>query len=213
MHKHHNSSKVALTGILITIGLALFCSTSGAVASEPSDIFQEGVICFNSSNYDDAYKLFLKAFKADPGNSTINFYLGRAAFEIGNYEMALMAFERILIAQPESIRIKLEVARTYYRLGLRENARQYFEEVLASNPPVAVRQNIKFFLADIEMAEKNHFFSGQIAAALDWDDNVYVAPVNDIVDTAIGDVKLTGKTAKPIDDWIFNTTASVNHNY
>lgn len=213
MFRFHTVIQMALTVILITIGFVLFCSTAGAVVSERSDIFQQGLIYFDSGNYEGAYDLFLKAFKADPGNININFYLGRAAFEIGNYEMALMAFERILIAHPESIRIKLEMARTYYRLGLRQNARQYFEEVLASNPPAAVGRNIEIFLADIEMAEKRHFFSGQIATALDWDDNVYVAPANDVVDTVVGDVVLQGKGAKPKKDWIFNTTGILNYKY
>jgi len=213
MLKFHSVIQTALTVTLITIGLVLLCSTAGAAVPERSDTFQQGLIYFDSGNYQDACNLFLKAFKADPGNLNLNFYLGRAAFEIGNYEMALMAFERILIAQPESVRIKLEMARTYYRLGLRENARQYFEAVLASNPPAAVGRNIEIFLADIDMAEKRHFFSGQIAAAIDWDDNVYVAPANDVVDTAIGDVVLQGKGAKPISDWLFNTTGILNHKY
>jgi hypothetical protein len=213
MHRNRSTKRASIIVTIIAIGLVLFCSTGGASDSEKSANFEQGLIYFKASNYEDAYKLFLIAFKSDPGNSTTNFYLGRAAFEIGNYEMALMAFERILIAEPDSIRVKLEMARTYYRLGLRENARQYFEEVLASNPPAAVRRNIEIFLDDLELAEKSHFFSGQIATALDWDDNVYVAPANDIVDTVIGEIQLTGKSGKPTEDFIFNTTASVNHTY
>jgi tetratricopeptide (TPR) repeat protein len=213
MDRFYAVIQVAFTVIRITIGLVLFCPAAGAAVTERVDSFQQGVIYFDAGNYEDACDLFLKAFKADPGNLNINFYLGRAAFEIQNYEMALMAFERILIARPESIRIKLEMARTYYRLGLRENARQYFEEVLASKPPAAVRRNVEIFLADIKMAEKHHFFSGQISTAVDWDDNVYVAPANDVVDTVVGDVRLQGKGAKPTSDWIFNTTGILNYKY
>jgi tetratricopeptide (TPR) repeat protein len=199
--------------ILLTIGLVLFCSTVHAEVSEPSDTFQQGLIYFDAGNYQSAYDLFLEAFKAAPGDLNINFYLGRAAFEIGNYEMALMAFERILIAQPEAIRIKLEMARTYYKLGLRANARQYFNEVLASNPPPAVRRNIDIYLADIDAAEKRHFYSGQISLGVDWDDNVYVAPANEVLDTVVGDVVLQGKGAKPISDWIFSTTGILTYTY
>ena len=197
----------------MTIGLVLLCPSAGGGVSRQPDSFQQGVIYFDSGNYEDAYDIFLKLFKAVPGDLNINFYLGRAAFEIGNYEMALMAFERILIAQPESARIKLEMARTYYRLGLRENARLYFEEVLASKPPAAVRRNIELFLAELDLAEKRNFFSGQIAVALDWDDNVFVAPANDVIDTVIGDVVLEGNAAGPKEDWILNTTGILNHKY
>lgn len=213
MFKFHPKIQTALSVILITTGLVHFCATAGAAASKRYDTFQQGLIYFDSGNYEDAYNLFLNAFKAEPGNTNLNFYLGRAAFEIGNYEMALMAFERILIAQPESIRIKLEMARTYYQLGMRDSARQYFEEVLAAKPPDAVSRNIEIFLADIARAEKRHFFSGQIAAALDWDDNVFAAPANDIVDTTIGEVALQGKSAKPRSDFLFNTTGILNHRY
>lgn len=213
MSKFHPLIPTTLAVILISIGLVLLCATAGAAVSERSDSFQQGLVYFDSGNYQDAYDLFLKAFKADPGNINLNFYLGRAAFEIGNYEMALMAFERIMIAQPESVRIKLEMARTYYQLGLRDSARQYFEEVLATNPPAAVGRNIEIFLADIDMAEKRHFVSGQIAAAIDWDDNVFAAPANDVVDTVVGDVVLQGKGAKPRSDFLFNTTGILSHKY
>jgi tetratricopeptide (TPR) repeat protein len=213
MLKFNSPIQTALTVTLITIGVVLLCSTAGAADSERSDSFKQGLIYFESGNYQEAYDLFLKAFKSDPANINLNFYLGRAAFEIGNYEMALMAFERILIAQPESIRIKLEMARTYYRLGLRRSARQYFEEVMASNPPPAVRRKIEIFLMDIASAEKHNFFSGQIAMGLDWDDNVYVAPSNDVVDTVVGDVVLQGKSGNRKEDWIFNTTGILNHKY
>lgn len=205
--------QATLSVILLTSGLVVFCSTADAVVSERQDTFQRGVLYFDAGNYQGAYDLLLKAFKKDPGNLRINFYLGRAAFEIGNYEMALMAFERILFVQPESVRVKLEMARTYYRLGLRANARRYFEEVLAAKPPDAVRRNIEYFLADIQAAEKRHFFSGQMVMGLDWDDNVWVAPANDVVQTVIGDVVLQGNSAKPIKDWIFNTTGILNYTY
>jgi len=208
------SGKITLFCVIaMAIGFVLFGSMADAAAPEGSDTFQRGLVYFKSGNYQDAYDLFLKAFKADPVNIDLNFYLGRAAFEIGNYEMALMAFERILIAQPEAVRIKLEMARTYYRLGMRDSARQYFEEVLATRPPEAVARNIEFFLAEIAGAEKRHFFNGQIAGAIDWDDNVFAAPANDVVDTTTGEVALQGKSAKPRSDIILNATGILNHRY
>lgn len=205
--------QAVLAAYLIAIGTVFFCPATAAAVAGSSDTFQQGLIYFDSGNFKDAYDLFLKAFKADPANLNINFYLGRAAFESGNYEMALMAFERILIVQPDSVRIKLEMARTFHRLGLRDSARQYFEEVLAANPPDSVRRNIEIFLADIAGSERRHFFSGQIAAAVDWDDNVYAAPVSDVVDTTLGEVVLQGHGAKPTSDFIFNTTGVLNHKY
>jgi len=213
MVKIHFLQRPLKTAGQLTMWLLLFCAVSGAAASAGSDYYQQGIIFFNSGNYEKAYDLFLEAFKATPDDLSLNFYLGRAAFEIGNYEMALMAFERILIARPEAIRIKLEMARTYYRLGLQEDARRYFKEVLASNPPLAVRRNIEIFLADIELTEKRHFCTGLVSLGVDWDDNVYAAPVNEEVETILGDVLLDGDGAKPKQDWIFNTTGILNYTY
>jgi tetratricopeptide (TPR) repeat protein len=205
--------QLTLTLALVAIELMLFCPTAIAEVSDRSQLFEQGRVFFDAGNYNRAYDLFWEVFKADPENLDINFFLGRAAFEIGNYEMALMAFERILIAKPEANRVKLEMARTYYRLGLRENARQLFEEVLESNPPETVARNIKAFLAGIKKAERRHFFSGQFSTGVDWDDNVYAAPANDVVDTVVGDVILQGKGAKPIEDWLFNTIGVLSYNY
>lgn len=58
--------------------------------------------------------------------------------------------------------------------------------MLATNPPPAVRRNIDIYLAEIEESEKRDFYSGQISMGLDWDDNVYVAPANEVLETVIG---------------------------
>ena len=213
MAKINFSLSAVKTAGRLTVWLLLFCAVSGGAAASGSDNLPQGIIYFKSGNYAKAYDLLLEAFKASPDDLTLNFYLGRAAFEIGNYEMALMAFERILIARPEAMRIKLEMARTYYRLGLQENARLYFKEVLASNPPLAVRRNIKILLADMELAQKRHFCSGLVSQGVDWDDNVYAAPVNEEVDTVLGDVLLEGDGATPQQDWIFSTTGILNYTY
>jgi tetratricopeptide (TPR) repeat protein len=205
--------KTTLLILLFYLTMALPCSVSVAAQNDAVESFQQGKTYFNAGFYDDAYDKFLRAFQADPGDLDINFYLGRAAFEIGNYEMAIMAFERIIIARPDSMRVKLEMARTFLKLGLRESARQYFEEVLAANPPETVRKNIEKFLADIAVAEKRHFLNGFISVGYDWDDNVRVAPSSEIVRTVVGDVTLTGPSAKPQEDFIFGATGMLNHAY
>ncbi|MBW2646190.1 MAG: DUF560 domain-containing protein [Deltaproteobacteria bacterium] len=205
--------KTNLLILLFSVKMALLCSVSVAAQHDVVESFQQGRAYFNAGYYDDAYDKFLKAFQADPGDLDINFYLGRAAFEIGNYEMAIMAFERILIARPDSMRVKLEMARTFLKLGLRENARQYFEDVLATNPPETVLKNIEKILADIAVAEKRHFFNGFIAVGYGWDDNVRVAPSSEIVRTVVGDVTLTGPSAKPQEDFIFGANGILNYAY
>ncbi len=199
--------------MVLLFGLVFGSAPALAVATGHDNHFARGTLLFNAKDFNNAYDELFKAFVQDPGNPDINFHLGRAAFETGNYEMALMAFERVLMADPEAIRIKLEMGRTFARLGNRAHARRYFNEVLATNPPLMVRQNINAFLQTLTAQEKKHFFNGFLALGCDWDDNVRVAPASDIINTALGDIRLTGDSASPQEDFILNATAVLKHTF
>ncbi|MEW6521687.1 MAG: porin family protein [Thermodesulfobacteriota bacterium] len=186
--------------------LLLPCPVPASTA--PTD-FEQGRQLFAAGNYAEARQYLNQAFRADPANPDINFYLGRTAFELGDYETALMAFERVLIMDPGASRVKLEIARCHLRLGFKEMAKQYFREVLATNPPEPVWKNIERYLAAIEAGEKRHFVTGALTAGVNWDDNVYQSPVSD---TILG-IQLTGPSASPESDQIYDTTAVINHVY
>jgi len=190
-----------------------FVSVSFASDQETIDLFKKGKHYFDNKEYQEAYDYFFKAFQIDPGNLDINFYLGRAAFQKGDYEAAVMAFERILMMHPDVMRVKLEMGRSYFKLKSYELARQYFNEVLETDPPDLVRKNIENFLAAIDAAETRHFFIATVSSGITWDDNVRVAPASDKIRTVIGDVTLTGQSASPQSDRIFNTAAIFTHVY
>jgi tetratricopeptide (TPR) repeat protein len=168
---------------------------------------------FTEKKYDTAYDEFFEAFINDPGNLEISFLLGRSAFESGRYEEAIMAYDRILMTTPDAPRVKLELARTHLRLGSRELAKQYFREVLATNPPEQVWKNIEAFLASIEKADKKHFFNGTFSIGYSHDDNIRLAPTSDIISMGLYEITLTGPTATPQTDNVYNTTLVLNHVY
>ena len=192
--------------LLLLFPIIIFFSP---VAFALEEDFTQGKELFLSGNFPEARKHLFAAFKDDPANPQINFFLGRTAFEQGDYETALMAFERVLIMNPEAARVKLEIARCHLRLGFREMAKQYFREVLATNPPAPVWENIERYLLAIKKMDKRHLFTGTFTVGIGWDDNVYLSPVSDLV---FG-IPLTGPTAKPVDDQIYSTTAILNHVY
>jgi tetratricopeptide (TPR) repeat protein len=196
--------------LLLTISLFMILLPRPAIAATPPSDFEQGKQLFLSGNYAEARTYFDKAFREDPANPDINFYLGRTAFELGDYETALMAYDRVLIMDPKATRVKLEIARCHLRLGFKEMAKQYFREVLATNPPEPVWKNIEKYLAAIEEGERRHFFTGTLTAGVNWDDNVYQSPVSDII---LGSLQLTGPTATPTSDQIYDTTAVINHVY
>ncbi len=196
--------------------LVFFLLSPPCFAAEQPSIsdYEKGKQLFLSSNFRQARDLLFKAFRQDPANPDINFYLGRAAFELGDYETALMAYERVLIMDPEATRVKLEIARCHLRLGFKEMARQYFREVQATNPPKAVWDNIDKYLKSIKEQDKRHLFAGTFTFGLDWDDNVYATPVSDrITIFGIPGFQLQGDSAKAQDDQVYTTTMILNHVY
>ncbi|MBI9089813.1 MAG: DUF560 domain-containing protein [Desulfobacterium sp.] len=202
-----------IASMVLFFGLVFGSTPAWAMETGHDSHFTRGTLLFNAKDFNNAYDELFKAFVLDPGNSDINFYLGRAAFETGNYEMALMAFERVLMADPEAIRIKLEMGRTFALMGNGSHAKRYFNEVLATHPPNRVKQNINAFLQTITAREKKHFFNGFLALGCDWDDNVRVAPASDIINTVLGDIRLTGDSATSQEDFIVSATAVLKHTF
>ncbi|MEW6501751.1 MAG: tetratricopeptide repeat protein, partial [Thermodesulfobacteriota bacterium] len=118
-------SPLRFLSLLSLLLLAATLLPSPAWSAEAT-LFATGKQFFDQGRFEEAYQEFHKAFKQEPANLEINFYLGRAAFETGRFEEAVMAYDRILIADPEAQRVKLELARAHLRLGSRELAKQYF---------------------------------------------------------------------------------------
>lgn len=197
-------------GIALTLFLYL---APHAWAQETVNHYLLGQQYFTEKKFDAAYTELYLAFLEDPGNLDLNFLLGRAAFESGRYEEAIMAYDRILMADPEASRVKLELARAHLSLGSKEIAKQFFREVLATNPPAQVWQNIEKFLAAIEESEKKHFFTGTFSLGANRDDNVRLAPIDERISIGLFEFLLTGPTASPQRDQVYNTLFILNHIY
>ena len=209
---HH---KLLLPAFILCFCFCSLFSLSLSHAEDPSqeEAFLKGKQLFEELKYKEAYDEFFHAFKQDPGNLDISFYLGRAAFGMKDYEIAIMTFDRILIMDPEAIRIKLELARSHFELGSFEAAKTYFIEVLAADPPENVKKNIEFFLDVMKKAEKKHILSGVFTAGINWDDNIKSAPLSTTTEVLGFELELTGDTATPKEDQIMNSTIMLNHIY
>jgi len=196
---------------LVTV-VFLFLQAAAFGQDGPGSVAQ-GISLFKTGQFEQAYQMLFDLSNTYPDNPEINFYLGRAAFESGHFEMAIMVFERILIFSPGHDRIKLELARAFYAIGDNNSARRYCREVLAADPPETVKENIKAFMARIDKSEQTHFFHGSVTAGLDWNNNVWSSPSSQNIETAIGEVTLTGPSAKETEDWFFYTALTLDHTY
>ncbi|OHB32841.1 MAG: hypothetical protein A2X84_04230 [Desulfuromonadaceae bacterium GWC2_58_13] len=197
----------------LLIGMLLFFGSVPVVAAPDDGVFARGEGAFARGDFAEAYRIFADLLNSRPGDAEADFMLGRSAYEIGDYEAAIFAFERVLIAHPESDRARLELARVCFATGDFEASRSYFNAVLANDPPRTVRQNIQAFLARIDRATCRHTVGGMFSLALSFDDNVHASPVDEQVQTLLGQVTLTGATANPRKDRIVQPTLLLNHAY
>lgn len=180
------------TGLTV-LSVILITLSSLSIDTLASDHFTEGKHLFRSGEYQKAHAELMQAFREDPANLDISFFMGQTAFELGDFEGAVAAFERILIIEPHAPRVKLELAKAYLKLNSPQVAKKYFHEVLETNPPAVVRQNIQRFLTIIEESERSHFLSGFVEAGMLYDNNVGVFPNSDTVIIGGLPISLDGK--------------------
>ncbi|MBI4792657.1 MAG: tetratricopeptide repeat protein [Deltaproteobacteria bacterium] len=81
---------IRLLSILLSLLLLFHPWPAAAAPDQPA--FARGRELFLAGDFAAARQHLEQAFRADPANPDINFYLGRTAFELGDYETALMAF-------------------------------------------------------------------------------------------------------------------------
>ncbi len=67
---------------------------------------------------------------------------------------AIAAFHTMLVRDPGLVRVRLELARAFFLKGEDELAQRHFEHVLAGEPPEAVADNVKVFLAEIRARDR-----------------------------------------------------------
>jgi len=195
---------------LLLCGVLLVLSTP-VCAESPN--FQTGQAAFERGDFVQAFDIFQTLVRQQPGDPEQDFWLGRSAFESGDYEAAIFAFERVLIADPTADRVRLELARTQYQIGDYEAARSNFDRVLSNQPPANVKQNIDLFLQQIDRSTQKHNLNGVFSIAVSYDDNVYVSPVEDEIETVIGNVTLAGNGATPEEDVVNRNTLQLTHLY
>ncbi len=168
---------------------------------------------FQQGHYSKAISILQSLLKNSPGNPDIDFLLGRSSFEAGDFETASFAFERVLISKPQAERAKLELARCYFEMGNLISARHHFKQVLAQNPPLAVEKNILRYLQLIDKADKKHSFNGMLSVGLSFDDNIHSSPVNQQIQTVIGNVTLSGSGSQAQEDLINQNSIRLSHRY
>ena len=196
----------------ILLASLFFLQTQPLYANETVN-FQTAKKAFQSGDFSSANKMFNTLVRQQPGDPELDFFLGRSAFETADFETASFAFERVLIAQPRADRARLELARSYFELGSLVLAESNFKQVLANNPPLPVKKNIQRYLDLIEKTTQQHSFNGLVSVGISFDDNIHSSPVDQQIQTIIGNVTLSGTGSIAQEDFINQNSIQLNHMY
>lgn len=116
--------------------------------------FSEGLLSYNSQNYDAAVKSLSRATQLNPKNAEAQHFLGMAQFQRGNYAGAIKSFDA-------AIALKDDVAESYfyrglsaYRLGQKDKAAADFKKSHAMASPGPVKDLSQSFARNIDAGEE-----------------------------------------------------------
>jgi tetratricopeptide (TPR) repeat protein len=143
-----------------------------------ADLLESGWAAYNKGSYEEAYDLFSKAFRTDPGNVNINFALGEAAFQKKKYSHAVFAYDRVLMAEPGHQKARYGKARTLMALGQTNEARAEYATLLKSELDPAVRESAEAAMATIDHQPRELKLKGELSIAMFYDDNINFGPTD-----------------------------------
>ena len=126
---------------------------------------------------DEDWARWLERSREEAGEAAFDLSFGVAAIESGHPDQAVFALERVLLQQPWNHRARLELGRAHYLLGEYPRARRAFEAVLAANPPSAVAEKARAWLAAIARQQRRRRpdLAMEVGLLVGADSNVNVA--------------------------------------
>jgi len=99
------------------------------------NLFEKGLSEFKAENYEEALEYFVTAYKGNPDNPQITYYLGLTNREVQNFPEAVRAFRETLKLDPKASEAKFLLADVLYNMG-------NYEEAL-NNVEAAITEGVK----------------------------------------------------------------------
>jgi tetratricopeptide (TPR) repeat protein len=115
----------------VAIG-GLVCLLAGGSSTAWADarsqaLYARGLIPFNSGRWDEAYRLFDEAVKADPNDARSLYYRGLTAARRGQPEVAIPDLERAAKLRPQLGHVVLDLGIAYFEAKQYQQATQWLE--------------------------------------------------------------------------------------
>jgi len=121
--------------------------------------------------------LLFEEMRANPQNLDVMFSYAAISARLEDYEAAISTLERMLIFNENLPRVRLELGALYFRIGAYAVAERYFNGVKdAPDVPAEVAERIDAYLAQVEVRQRRHHFSGRAEIAFIADTNANLGP-------------------------------------
>jgi len=115
--------------LVLTAGVCLFPARINAdeEAMEKGTKMQRAIWHFKHENYEEALEVLNELEKAEPGSSTVAYYLGRTYKKLQNYNKSIPYFEKAATLHPRIISALMELIDTLYQKGRLKEAKKWIK--------------------------------------------------------------------------------------
>ena len=150
-----------------------------------ADTLSDGVELYNNGQYYKAYQKLERELFNHLSEKEYNYYHALAAKKANKKNEAIASFERALDIDSNYHKARLELAKLYFQTGLYEQSQIEFLTVFNDKKtPQVVKNNIQYYLDQIEKKLQKNSFNGLFLFGAMYDDNVLNG--NDLLGTFFG---------------------------
>ncbi len=125
------------------VGTLVFNAAPARANAHSQALYARGLVPFHNGRWDDAYKLFDEAVKADPSDALAVYYRGLTAARRGQPEQGIPDLQRAAELRPDLGHVSLDLGITYFDAGQYSQAQPWLEKAHAT---AADRFSAAFFL-------------------------------------------------------------------
>ena len=174
--KHILHATFLLTALLLALCFAFSGPVSAGTAHAPAwavalgQGLAQAQTLLDQGKAEEAYALYMRLLRQEPGDAAINAGLYRAALAAGRANQALAALERLVDLRPDDGPLRLELVRLYSRVGDSANARQELPLVRQRHPGLNPEQ-AETFLRDLKRKNSRFQYAGRLSAGVVYDSN------------------------------------------
>ncbi len=116
-----------------------------------------------------------------PDDVELNYFYARSQLAAGELRGAASTLERILLLAPDLARVRLLHAVVLFRLDDLNEADREFRTVAKLPMDDRLREELEFYLEQIELRRKTTRYSASLAAGMQWDSNRNAGPESDSI--------------------------------